>query len=46
MLNGISNSLRVGKTLIGGSFFDKGILVCQIAPTKQSALTFIYQKGQ
>lgn len=29
IFNGISNSIRVNNTLIGGSFFDKGILSCQ-----------------
>lgn len=29
-LNGISNSVRVGDTLIAGSFWDEGLLVCKM----------------
>jgi hypothetical protein len=50
---GISNSNRIGNTLIGGSFLAKGLLVCQIAPEDKvnmikrnetsSGLSYIYQ---
>ena len=46
MYNGISNSLRIGNTLIGGSMLDKGILVCQIVPTNKLDLSFNFQKTE
>lgn len=48
MFNGISNTLRIGNTLIGGSFLDKGILVCEIEGqiNNSTDLNYIYQKNE
>ena len=47
MFNGISNSIRVGNTLIGGSFRDKGILVCKgDGKTEKKQVSLSYQTNE